>query len=125
MPGLNGNINRRILPVGLNGPIIQADSTGDNLLDYSGNDINQITIEGELEKLATNIGMGRNFSGIHYRTDEVQGNLLGEAIAIEYMKDLLSSWVTNNLDDTPTKLRLKKFNGEVIHIEPRVCKNKN
>lgn len=33
--------------------------------------------------------MGRNFAGIHWRTDALEGLKLGEAVAIRIMHDLL------------------------------------
>lgn len=121
LPGLNGTINRRIVPVGVNGPIVQADQTGDNLVDYNESDVNKITVAGELNKLASNIAFGRNWAGIHYRTDATQGNLMGEQVAIEYMKDILSTWVQNNLDCSPIEIKFKKFDGSICVIKPRVC----
>lgn len=44
---------------------------------------------GELDKLASNVSFGRNFAGIHYRTDSEQGMLLGERIAIEFLRELM------------------------------------
>ncbi len=42
---------------------------------------------GELNKLASNIAMGRNFAGIHYRADADLGISLGESIAISCLQD--------------------------------------
>jgi hypothetical protein len=39
-----------------------------------------------LDKFASNIAMGRNFAGVHYRTDAEESLLLGEQIAISVMK---------------------------------------
>ena len=41
-----------------------------------------LTTGGELNKLASNIAFGRGFAGIHYRSDLVQGLLLGEKLAL-------------------------------------------
>jgi hypothetical protein len=40
----------------------------------------------ELNKLATALSMGRNFAGIHWRSDAWQGLLLGESIAKAWLK---------------------------------------
>ena len=47
----------------------------------------EMTVASELDKLAFNVAFGRNFAGIHYRKDAEQGIRLGEAVAIELLKD--------------------------------------
>lgn len=49
-----------------------------------------LTVGGELNKLASNMALGRNRAGIHYRTDGIEGLRLGEATAIRYLQDQLS-----------------------------------
>ncbi|AXG09235.1 phosphatase PAP2 family protein [Haloplanus rubicundus] len=48
-----------------------------------------ITVDDELNKLATNVALGRNWAGIHYRSDGVEGLLLGEQVAVRYLQDHL------------------------------------
>lgn len=52
---------------------------------YQGSDAGQITIHGEIDKLAYNVALGRDFAGVHYRSDSEL--LLGEKVAIQYYKD--------------------------------------
>ena len=40
----------------------------------------------ELNKLATALSMGRNFAGVHWRSDAWQGLLLGESVATAWLK---------------------------------------
>ncbi|HXU29920.1 MAG TPA: vanadium-dependent haloperoxidase, partial [Thermoanaerobaculia bacterium] len=47
-----------------------------------------LTIGGELDKLAANISIGRNFAGIHYRSDAAEGLLQGEEIAIRILAEM-------------------------------------
>jgi hypothetical protein len=47
-----------------------------------------LTIGGELDKLAWNIGMGRNFAGIHWRSDLAAGLELGERLAIAVLREM-------------------------------------
>ena len=37
-----------------------------------------LSVGGEINKLAFNVAMGRNFAGIHYRSDMMAGFRLGE-----------------------------------------------
>ena len=46
-----------------------------------------LSLGGELNKLAFNHPMGRNWAGIHYRSDCEAGLALGEAVAIAFMQD--------------------------------------
>ncbi|HXU32182.1 MAG TPA: vanadium-dependent haloperoxidase, partial [Thermoanaerobaculia bacterium] len=46
-----------------------------------------LTVGGELNKLASNIGTGRNIAGVHWRSDAVQSFRLGEKIAIAILED--------------------------------------
>jgi hypothetical protein len=49
-----------------------------------------LTVGGELNKLASNIALGRNMGGVHWRTDAVRGILLGEQIALHTLVDSLA-----------------------------------
>jgi hypothetical protein len=44
-----------------------------------------LTIEGELNKLAQNVAMGRSMGGVHWRTDNTRSLILGEALAAEIL----------------------------------------
>ena len=46
-----------------------------------------LTVEGELNKIATNIAYGRNIAGVHWRTDGRESLRLGEQIAISILRD--------------------------------------
>ncbi|MEM9935552.1 MAG: vanadium-dependent haloperoxidase, partial [Bacteroidota bacterium] len=46
-----------------------------------------LTVEGELNKLAANISIGRNWAGVHYYSDYVESLILGEEIAICLLKE--------------------------------------
>jgi hypothetical protein len=47
------------------------------------------TIGNEVDKLAFNVAMGRDWAGIHYRSDAVAGMRLGEDVAISILQDLV------------------------------------
>ncbi|KAB2334935.1 vanadium-dependent haloperoxidase [Cytobacillus depressus] len=63
---------------------VEASADGLSLLPYSGQ---PLTIGGELNKLASNIALGRDNAGVHWRSDGSEGLKLGEAIAIGILKD--------------------------------------
>jgi len=49
---------------------------------------NEVVIVGhELDKLASNIALARDFAGVHFRRDGEDGIRLGEEIAIRYLQD--------------------------------------
>jgi hypothetical protein len=70
-----------------------------------------LTIAGELNKLASNIAIGRDTAGVHYRSDGIQGLRLGEAVAIGVLHDLVSTF-TEEFE----AFRLSRFDGTEITI---------
>ena len=48
----------------------------------------KLTIEGELNKLAQNVAMGRSMGGVHWRSDNSRSLILGEALAAEILADI-------------------------------------
>jgi hypothetical protein len=64
-------------------PVMPSDD-GLSLAPYTGA---SLTVGGELNKLASNIALGRDAAGVHYRSDGVEGIKLGEAIAISILRD--------------------------------------
>ena len=68
----------------------------------------------ELNKLAYNVAVGRSFAGIHYRSDSVQGLLLGERVAVRLLRDLIETLP----EDFPGYV-LTGFGGERIEIAKR------
>jgi hypothetical protein len=68
-------------------PVVPS-ADGLTLVPYTGADANRLTVGGELNKLAANVAMGRNFGGIHWRTDYANSILLGEEVAIRMLMDM-------------------------------------
>ena len=54
------------------------------LVPYSGP---PLTVGGELNKLAVNFGFGRNWAGIHWRSDASASMAIGEEVAIGMLRD--------------------------------------
>jgi len=46
-----------------------------------------LTIGGELNKLAANVAIGRNIAGVHWRSDATESLKLGENVAISLLRD--------------------------------------
>lgn len=67
-------------------PVV-ASADGLSLVPYAGADKDRLTVGGELNKLASNIAIGRNFAGVHWRSDYTQSVRLGEQIAIGVLQD--------------------------------------
>jgi hypothetical protein len=57
---------------------------GTALVPYTGP---ALTVRGELNKLASNIGTGRNIAGVHWRSDARESFRAGEALAISILRD--------------------------------------
>ncbi len=63
-------------------------SDGTTLNPYTGADASQITVNGELNKLAHNISFGHGIhAGIHWRSDSDTSIQLGEAVALSFLRD--------------------------------------
>ena len=84
---------------------------GETLVNYNGLDANQITVLGELNKLASNIANGRNIAGVHFRSAGDDGIALGEKVAIQFLKDLKETY-----NEEFTGWSLTKFDGTTITI---------
>lgn len=87
-------------------PVVpNADGTA--LVPYSGP---PMTVGGELNKLASNIAQGRNFAGIHYRTDATEGFKLGEELVIALLQEWKHTW------KEPVRFRFTRFDGRRVEI---------
>jgi hypothetical protein len=87
---------------------VEAKTDGLSLKSYEGN---PLTIGGELNKLASNIALGRDTAGVHWRSDGIEGLKLGESIAIEILKDYSKTY-----NESFAGFSLTKFDGTAITI---------
>lgn len=55
---------------------------------YEGLDADQLTIGGDMNKLAANIAIGRNHVAVHWRYDYMDSLPLGEAVAISMLREM-------------------------------------
>jgi hypothetical protein len=72
-------------------PMVASDD-GKSLLPYTGSDAGEITVGGELNKVANNVALGRDMAAVHWRSDALQSLLLGEAVAISILGDQLRTF---------------------------------
>lgn len=88
-------------------------SSGDGMAlnAYTGSDAGNLTVDGELHKLASNISFGHGIhAGIHWRSDTVTSIQLGEAVALSLLQDRVK------LYNEKLTVKLKKLDGSVATI---------
>ncbi len=94
-----------------NGTIQLASQDGLSLIPYGAPDASQITVNGEINKLASNIALGRDFAGVHWRSDAVDGQKLGEAVALSVLSDQHGTY-----DETFSGFTITKFDGSTVTV---------
>lgn len=88
------------------------DGTALNAYANTDNDESEMTIHGEINKLASNMSIGRNMAGVHYRSDGDQGLVLGEKVAIQCFKDIRSLY-----NESKGTITITGFGGNEIVVE--------
>lgn len=91
-------------------PVVPTDN-GLSLEPYTGADAGELTVGGELNKLAANIAIGRNIAGVHWRSDYAQSLLLGEALAISILRDQRPGY-----NESFSGFTFTKFDGTTITV---------
>jgi hypothetical protein len=91
-------------------PVIASDD-GQSLPAYTGADAGQIKVGGELNKLANNVALGRDMAGVHWRSDALQGLLLGEAVTISVLRDQRATY-----NEPFSGFTFTKFDGTTITV---------
>ena len=90
---------------------MQPNSDGTALVPYAGTDADQMTIGGELNKLAGNISLARNFAGVHWRSDHIESLKLGEQVALWFLTDYVQTY------QEYVNFRLTRFDGTQVTIQ--------
>lgn len=91
-------------------PVVPSND-GQTLLPYTGSDAAQITVNGELNKLANNVSFGHGVhAGIHWRTDTSSSIQLGEAVAISVLQDRAKAY------REPFTVSFQKIDGSIATI---------
>ena len=91
-------------------PVV-SNADGTALTLYTGADAAQMTVGGELNKLAGNIALFRNAAGVHWRSDYTESLPLGEKVAIGLLQEMSRTF---NEDDA--FFQLTKFDGTTVRI---------
>ncbi len=85
------------------------DASGTSLVPYSG--AGNLTVGGELNKIASNVANGRNIAGVHWRSDANASLKLGESIAVSIMREQKSCY-----NEVFNGFSLTKFDGTTITV---------
>ncbi|PTX56985.1 hypothetical protein C8N43_1650 [Litoreibacter ponti] len=70
-----------------------------------------LTLEGELNKLAANVSIGRNMAGVHYYSDYYDSLRMGEEIAIGMLQEQALCYPTDDF-----VLSVPTFDGDLVRI---------
>lgn len=78
---------------------------------YTEADARCMTVGGELNKVASNVAMGRSMGGVHWRSDNTRSLRLGEAIAIEILRKRTLEYA-----ERPVSFTFRAFDRHQVHI---------
>ena len=95
---------------------VQTNLDGSALEPWQGE---SLTLGNEINKLASNISLGRDAGGVHYRTDGSQGMLIGEDLAISMLRDYSRTYNEQFDGFVLTKFdgkKVKVVKGEVVSV---------
>ena len=81
-----------------------------NNADLQALGVGTLSVEGELNKLAANISIGRDFAGVHYYSDYYESLRLGERVAIGILHEQMTNY------NEPVSMYLHSFDNERIEI---------
>ena len=99
----------RLVDIGL--APVQPTDDGLNLVPYAGPDAGDLTVGGELNKIAANVGLGRNTAGVHWRSDATESLKLGEQIAIGILREQRACY-----NEVFNGFSLTKFDGTTVTV---------
>jgi len=99
----------RLVDIGLTP--VEASTDGLTLVPYSGADAGDITVGGELNKIAANVALGRNTAGVHWRSDATESMKLGEQVAISLLNEARACY-----NELFSGFSLTKFDGTTVTV---------
>lgn len=95
--------------------VAETDSNG-KLVAVAPNEAKAMTVEGELNKLACNVAMGRSMGGVHWRSDNTRSLRLGEQIAAELLRSESMDYAERATNATAPLWTFTSFNGNKVEI---------
>lgn len=90
---------------------VEASEDGRSLVPYKGDDAGRMTVGGEANKLAANVGLGRCHAAVHWRSDYQESLLLGERVAISVLRDQRQTY-----NEPFAGFTFRKFDGTTITV---------
>src|ERR1700752_302483 len=115
---VDGKAKLRPLLLAAGSDIKQPATDGLSLVNYTGADRDSIDISGELSKLAFNIPFGHGVhAGIHFRSSNYWGILLGEEVALRVLRDRAKSY------NEPFTISITRFDGTTAVISNQNADN--
>lgn len=102
---------------------------GGMLVPYTGPDAGNLTVGGELNKVAANIAIGRNMAGVHWRSDYFDSLRLGERVAIcilfNQRKDYNEDWSWTFTSFDQETIKIDKNGITRTNRDARPCKDRD
>jgi len=89
-------------------PVVEANADGSELVIAP--DSENLTINGELNKLAANIAIGRDMAGVHYYTDYYESLRMGERVATGMLIEQMKHY------NEPVEFSFESFDGDHVHL---------
>lgn len=89
-------------------PVVPNPGDPTQLVAYNGP---PLTVGGELNKLASNVAIGRNIAGVHWRSDATESLKFGEEVAIRMLQDQAGCY-----NEPFAGFTITKFDGTTVSI---------
>ena len=98
-------------------PIVYVPNADGSRLVKDPKNRDKLTIQGELDKLAANISIGRNIAGVHYYSDYYDSLRMGERIAVSILMEQAPTY------GDAMETSFKSFDGDYVTVygEARSC----
>jgi len=99
----------RLIDIGLTP--LEPTTDGLNVVPYASGDAGDLTVASELNKIASNVALGRNTAGVHWRSDGTESLKLGEQIAMNLLTEQRACY-----NEIFNGFSLTKFDGAVVTV---------
>jgi hypothetical protein len=109
---MQNNTGVRLYPDNVRGSILEGNTGKYTNVPGSSEDV---TVLGEVHKLASQYTFSRDWGGVHYTTDGYYGMYVGQSVAVDYMQNILSGLPSNG-DGFDARLVFPSFDGRKVRI---------